>query len=67
MNPATIAQIINAMFSVIAGLRRFIGTNEQIKARFERVDRGEDAITIAEVEAALDDWQQAIDDGRSQS
>jgi hypothetical protein len=61
---AAIAKAINLAFSVIASFRRFIGTNDEIKARFDAVDAGGAAITTDEVQAELDSWQSAIDDGR---
>lgn len=64
MNAVLIAQIINAGFAVISGFRRFIGTNAQITARLDRVDMGEAAITVAEVEAQLDSLQDEITRGR---
>ncbi len=65
MNAAAIAHSINLAFSVINSLRRFIGTNDEIKARFDAVDRGGAAVTIEEVQAKLDEWQDAINEGRS--
>ena len=64
MNAAAIAQVINLAFSVISSLRRFIGTNDEIKARFDAIDAGGEAVTTAEVQEKLDAFQNEIDAGR---
>lgn len=66
MNEAVaIARLINGAFALIATFRRFVGTNDEIKARFDTVDAGGDAVSVAEVQAKLDDFQAAIDEGRN--
>lgn len=64
MNAVVVAQLINAAFSIIAGLRRMGATNLEITARLDAVDAGGDAISVAEVQSRLDDFQAEIDRGR---
>ena len=64
MNAQLVAAVINGAFQLIASLRRFGMTNQEINMRLERVDNGEDPITIDEVQTKLDDFQAAIDEGR---
>jgi len=52
---------INAAFAVIASLRRQGMTNDEINARFDAVDAGDDAVSIDEVQAANDLFQQHLD------
>lgn len=52
---------INAAFAIIATLRRQGMSNEEINARFDAVDAGGDAVSIDEVQAANDLFQQHLD------
>lgn len=52
---------INAAFALIASMRRQGMTNEEINARFDAVDAGGEAVTIDEVQAANDLFQQHLD------
>jgi len=61
MSAALLQVILNGAFSLIAMLRRQGMTNEDINARFDIVDAGGQAISVAEVQQSLDRWQQALD------
>lgn len=69
MNALEITQLsavaINSAFSIIAALRRMGMTTDELNARLDRVDRGEEAITVAQVRTKLGDVQAAIDAGRA--
>ena len=65
MNAALIAQLINAGFAIINGMRQLGFTTADINLRLERVDQGGEAITIDEVQAKLDALKAEIDAGRA--
>ena len=64
MNAALAAQAINWAFSIIAGIRRMGMATDEINARLDRVDRGEEAITADEIRSNQDAWQNALNEGR---
>lgn len=68
MNQATaqlLATALNGAFVLIAEWRRKGATDSDIADRLNAVDAGGLAVTAAEVIAAEDAWQGAIDEGRT--
>lgn len=64
MNATAIAQLLNLAFTAISTFRHLVGTNEQINARLALVDAGGEAITVDEVQSAIDSAQAEINRGR---
>lgn len=67
MNPATaqlVTTALNGAFTLLAEWRRKGATDAEIAERLDRVDDGQEPITVDEVIAAENAWQQAIDEGR---
>lgn len=65
MNAALIAQLLNAGFALINGMRQMGFTTADINMRLERVDQGGEAITADEVQEKLDALKSEIERGRS--
>lgn len=64
MKAELITAVINGAFQLIASLRRFGMTNQEINMRLERVDNGEDPITLEEVNNKINRMEAAIATGR---
>lgn len=65
MSPELAQVLINGAFTIVAGIRRLGMSTQEINERLNRVDNGQDAVTVEEVRGKLDSWQDAIDEGRA--